>query len=338
MKAALIERAGGRFAVLVDLDHGGTWTENECPPLVPSNDPFEGAGSVDAVFEVPTPAGYAYASYPLVMRVSRRERPDQSTAAPMLLQSSGVAAQGFVNIDGRKTLVRYTAVNLRTGEIDPTSRWIGVDCDGDGTINMTWDSPENSRAQGAPVVFRVGSHYVSTASVAPAAHTIVMRSHPAADYQRIELTLGFQIPDFAFTDFDGKPRRLSEFRGKYLMLDFWGSWCGPCIQRFPGLKEIYAKYHNRGFEILGMDQENWEGDQAAPAIEKAKAVIAEKALPWPQTRPDTVKNTIARFHIVPYPTYVLLDPQGTIVSWGGKGQMPLDGPELATTLEKLLRK
>jgi thiol-disulfide isomerase/thioredoxin len=270
--------------------------------------------------------------------VGRRQQPGQQATTTVLYQSGRVAAQGTVDIDGRRTLVRYTGVNLRTGVIDPNADRLEVDCDGDGTIDTDWTSPENSSAGGRPVVFRVGSHYVSTVSVDTASRTIVMRAHPAADYERIELSPGVQVPDFAYVDFDGKTHRLSEFRGKHLLLDFWGSWCGPCISSFPDLEDTYAKYHARGFEILGMDKENWDGDLSGPAIEKARAVITGKGLAWPQTRPDSVKGIITRFHIVPYPTYILLDPQGKVVSWGGKGQLPLDGPALATTLEKLLPK
>jgi len=337
LKAALVERAGGQYALLVDFDRDGVWAEAERVSLVPSKDPEESPGTVETAFDVPLPAGYAHAFYPLVMKV-RPPQPGQANAMPTLLQSSGVAAQGVVDIDGRKTIVRYTKVNLRTGAIDAMSGWLEVDCNGDGAIDTIWYSPENSFSEGAAVVFRVGSRYVSTTSVDASTRIIVMRTHPASDYQRIELQISASIPDFAFVDFDGKPRKLSDFRGKYLMLDFWGSWCGPCISRFPALKDVYAKYRTRGFEILGMDKENWEGDQVAPVIEKAKAVISEKALAWPQARPDSVKTVIDRFHIVPYPTYVLLDKDGRVVSWGQKGQLPLDGPELATTLEKVLSK
>ena len=141
----------------------------------------------------------------------------------------------------------------------------------------------------------------------------------------------------AFVDFEGKPRRLSEFRGRHLLLEFWGSWCGPCIQRFPTLKEAYEKYRSRGFEILGMDMENGEGEKLAAAMDQARKVVADHGLVWPQARADSVNDLITRrFRIVPYPTYILLDPKGAIVSFGGTGQRGLDGPALLTTLDEVL--
>src|SRR6266496_3039054 len=63
-------------------------------------------------------------------------------------------------------------------------------------------------------------------------------------------------PNFLmFTDFTGKARKFSEFKGKVLLLDFWATWCKPCLADIPHLKELYAKYHAQGFEIIGMDSE-----------------------------------------------------------------------------------
>ncbi len=67
------------------------------------------------------------------------------------------------------------------------------------------------------------------------------------------------IPDFSFTDFKGTPRKLSDFRGKYVLLDFWGTWCGPCLKEMPRLKEVYDKFRARNFEVIGMDNEvRWD--------------------------------------------------------------------------------
>jgi thiol-disulfide isomerase/thioredoxin len=285
---------------------------------------------------VPLPDGYAFKSYPLKILLDPDEGPGDGSRT-MLAQSSGVAVQGVVDIGGRRTLVRYTGVNLRTGAIDFTSRNVEIDVNGDGVINTAWDSPEVSAANGEAAVWKVGTHHVSTTQVDAVAGTFVMRDRPASDYTRIELTAGAPVADFAFVDFDGKPRKLSDYRGTFLLLDFWGTWCGPCVAEFPNLKKAYDTYRAKGLEILGMDREEWEGTAVAPVLEKARALVAEKGVTWPQARADSIKPTIERFHIVPYPTYVLLDREGRIVSWGGKGQLPLRGPDLMTTLEKVLR-
>jgi thiol-disulfide isomerase/thioredoxin len=332
LTAAFVERTNGERVVVLDLDQDGSWTEQERRPLGPCRDPVDSGGAVEAIFDVPLPEGYFFASYPVAIMVRQME------GRVMLAQSSGVAAQGMVDIAGQKTLVRYSGVNLRTGSVDPASRDVEVDGNGDGVIDTAWESPEVCRAKGMSPVFRVGRRYVSTTKVDLATGTVVMRDHPASDYERIELTVGERVPDFAFVDFDGKPRKLSDFRGKFLLLDFWGTWCGPCVAEFPNLKQAYETYHEKGFEILGMDNEQWEGDAVGPVIERARALVAEKRATWPQARADSIKPTIERFHIVPYPTYVLLDRDGRIVSWEAVGQPPLRGPDLMTTLEKVLGK
>jgi peroxiredoxin len=67
-------------------------------------------------------------------------------------------------------------------------------------------------------------------------------------------------PDFALKDTDGKPVRLSDFKGKVVLLDFWATWCGPCKIEIPWFVDIQRKNKDRGFEVLGvaMDDEGWE--------------------------------------------------------------------------------
>ena len=69
-----------------------------------------------------------------------------------------------------------------------------------------------------------------------------------------------EAPDFALKDADGKTVRLSEYRGKVVLLDFWATWCPPCKLEIPWLIDIERKNKNRGFEVLGvsMDDEGWE--------------------------------------------------------------------------------
>jgi thiol-disulfide isomerase/thioredoxin len=166
------------------------------------------------------------------------------------------------------------------------------------------------------------------------------REHPPSDYTRIRFELGLEVPDFGFVDFEGRTRRLSEFRGKYLMLEFWGTWCSGCISDMPGLVEVYKDYRGRGFEILGMDDEltlrSVPPKNPDQMTAKAKALVAEKGVTWPQVRTETAEAISRRFRIGVHPTYILLDPMGRIVSWEGGGQPTLRGPKLRDTLERLL--
>jgi thiol-disulfide isomerase/thioredoxin len=139
--------------------------------------------------------------------------------------------------------------------------------------------------------------------------------------------VGAEIPDFSFQDFDGAPRKLSDFKGKYVLLDFWGSWCTPCKVEMPYLKAAYARFKSRGFEILGMDKDE------DPA--KAKLFVNENQMDWPQATTESIIDLIRfRFRISGWPSKILIDPQQRVVMVDAKGQ--LNGDKLADALDKLL--
>lgn len=115
---------------------------------------------------------------------------------------------------------------------------------------------------------------------------------------------GTIAPDFTLNDPTGKPLSLSSLRGKYVVLDFWGTWCGWCIRGIPKMKEYYNKYKNQ-FEILSID--------CNESKEKWLAGLKKYEMPWLHVyNPD---NTSVRedYAIQGYPTKIIVGPDGKIV-------------------------
>ncbi|MGN6416336.1 MAG: redoxin domain-containing protein [Pseudobacter sp.] len=121
---------------------------------------------------------------------------------------------------------------------------------------------------------------------------------------------GKLAPDFTLLKPDSTQFTLSSLRGKYVMLDFWASWCVPCRKAIPHWKEVYKKYQPKGFEIVGVTNDSrWK--------DWFKALDEEK-MPWLQVADEfPVKNMPSRvgtMFMTPYlPCYILLDKEGKII-------------------------
>lgn len=119
---------------------------------------------------------------------------------------------------------------------------------------------------------------------------------------------------FTRNDKDGNEISLAAYRGKVVLLDFWGSWCAPCRATHPHLKELYAQYKNKGFEIIAI------ANETAKTLEEQKKnwlnAIKTDEIPWIHilNNDGAIKqNIVSDYHIVAFPTKILLDKQGNIV-------------------------
>jgi peroxiredoxin len=139
--------------------------------------------------------------------------------------------------------------------------------------------------------------------------------------------IGSMAMDFTQNDTLGKPVSLSSFRGKYVLLDFWASWCGPCRMENPAVVSAYAKYHPKGFEILSVSL-----DRPGDKDKWLKAIHADK-LTWTHVSDlQFWKNAVAvQYGVGSIPQNFLIDPQGKIIGEG------LHGDELEKKLGEIYK-
>ncbi len=91
-----------------------------------------------------------------------------------------------------------------------------------------------------------------------------------------QLQIGKEAPDFTQADINGKSLSLKDFRGKYVLLEFWASWCSPCRDEHPYLKEAYSKYHEKGFNIIGISlNKSEEKSEWLDAIKQDELIWAQ---------------------------------------------------------------
>jgi thiol-disulfide isomerase/thioredoxin len=318
---AVVATEGGEKTLWIDRDGDGRFG--------PAEHWTFSADNKEARLTLPWDNGI-YREFPLTVRVVDRPPAGGPPMAPTeitaLTYNFNVVFGGNVEIDGRPMRLTFaprpaeSAINLLTARIS-------MDANFNGKIEAAIGESENP--SGKLPVFRVGSRYLAPKSVDMATGTIVLEERPASDYTRFDAQAGQEMPDFAFVDLAGGRHKLSDYRGKVVLLDFWGTWCGPCIAEMKHLDPIYAQYRPKGFEVIGLNMEKTSGGltaaEYAADVEKVRAFIAKAGHKWPQATQESIERfALDVIHVNSYPTCILLGPDGRVISREARGKVLSD--------------
>ncbi len=196
-----------------------------------------------------------------------------------------------------------------------------VDVDGDEVL---YGDPDGHERFAFDEAFTVGNKSFRLSRVAPDGRWVQLAPTVFVP-PKVALIPGHAAPDFQFRSFaTGQTLALSHFRGRVVLLDFWATWCGPCMNELPSLLTLYKKFSADGFEIVGVSL-----DIHASELQR---VIESYGIPWPVAfEGKQWDNSLAQlYRVYQIPTSYLLDRQGRI------RYRDLHGEELAARVAELL--
>jgi thiol-disulfide isomerase/thioredoxin len=245
----------------------------------------------------PTPAGRAEATYDLAIATFCSDRPDPSS--PDWDKAAGEARRLFAQVDTSSTQAPAVAA------------W---------RLALDLMEARNARQSLYPRIREFVTRYWADPSAKAVASTFFAKDLIGA-YWPVGLDA---------VDLDGKPVSLDQYQGKLLLIDFWATWCAPCRLELPGLREAYAKYHDRGLEIVSV---SFDFPQVTPPA-KYRAWVTQSGMGWRHIYDQRgFQSPLGRsFFIYSIPAAFLIGRDGSVVAMSDD----LRGKRLARTIERAL--
>lgn len=154
----------------------------------------------------------------------------------------------------------------------------------------------------------------------------MLKRQDEANKIKASLVEGAKFPEFNEMDLAGKPLSVANYKGKVVMIDFWATWCPPCRAELPNVLKTYQKYHDKGFEIIGV---SLDSDKA-----KLESFLKDNKMTWPQYFDGKGwENKLAQtYGVNSIPATYLLDGEGKIIA------KDLRGEELEAAVAKAVDK
>ncbi|MFO1475984.1 MAG: TlpA disulfide reductase family protein [Verrucomicrobiota bacterium] len=168
---------------------------------------------------------------------------------------------------------------------------------------------------GAALLQQVTNNFAGTDSANKAADILqVMQKEQQAVKLNQGLAPGTAFPEFSEKDLEGKPLSVSALKGKVVLIDFWATWCGPCVRELPNVLDTYKQYHDKGFDIIGVSLDEDK--------DKLESFLKSKQMTWPQYFDGQGwQNKISsKYGIMSIPATFLLDRQGKIIARDLRGE------------------